>query len=384
MGPGTKPECEVCGARLSASATRCYVCGTATGADHQQRRCANCGSPAAQQAKTCLMCNAPLDGVPLRGGLTRVSWPWVGAVALVVALVVVGWNYWRGQPQPAAVVPTATPRATHTPTPRWTPTPIDTATPRPSPTPSPTPIFHEVQSGETIIFIASYYGTTSEAIMEANGLDESTARMLLPGQELLIPSTGPVGGPIPGAVAQGPQVIHEVESGETLISIAIDYDTTVEGILDANDLDSPDLIYVGQELIVPLMPPTTTPTLTPSATPSSTPGPPYDAPHPLTPGDGAMFQGEDAVILLSWTSVAILRDSQAYRVELETPARMTPITHITQGTSWRLPPELWPSGRRRALTWQVTVVQRLNSTSDDPSSWEPLSLPSETRHFEWR
>jgi LysM repeat protein len=220
--------------------------------------------------------------------------------------------------------------------------------------------------------------------MEANGLDESTARMLLPGQELLIPSTGPVGGPIPGAAAQGPQVIHEVESGETLISIAIDYDTTVEGILDANDLDSPDLIYVGQELIVPLMPPTTTPTLTPTPTPSSTPGPPYDAPHPLTPGDGAVFQGEDAVILLSWTSVAILKDNQAYRVELETPARMTPITHITQGTSWRLPPEFWPSGRRRALTWRVTVVQRLSPTSDDPSSWELLSLPSETRHFEWR
>jgi len=220
--------------------------------------------------------------------------------------------------------------------------------------------------------------------MKANQLDETSARMLMPGQKLLIPSTGPVGGPIPNGAAPPPQVIHEVQSGETLISIAIDYDTTVEAILDANALDSPDLIYEGQQLIVPLMPPTATPTLTLTPTPSSTPGPPYAAPHLLSPSDGALFQGQEAVILLSWTSVAILHEDQAYLVELETPAQVMPITYATQSTSWRLPSELRPTGRRRALTWRVTVVQRAaNSTSDALPEWEPVSLPSETRHFVW-
>jgi len=314
-----------------------------------------------------------------------VSWLWVAAVAMVVALTVVGLSYWRRQSQPAAAVPTATPTVADVPKPTQArvamPTSALTATP--SPAPSPTPIIHEVQSGETLIYIASYYGTTYETIMEANGLDEDSARLLRPGQELIIPSTGPVGGRVPGATAQPPQVIHEVQSGETLISIATDYDTTVEAILDANDLDSPDLIYVGQQILVPLMPPTMTPTLTPPPTPSSTPGPPYPAPQSLHPGDAAVFQGQDAVVLLSWTSVTILGEDQAYLVELETPGQITPITYTTQGTSWRLPAELRPSGRRRAMTWRVTVVQRANSPSEDPPEWEPLSLPSETRHFVW-
>jgi len=329
------------------------------------------------------MCGATLDGVSVRNALAGVSWLWVGAVALVVALVVVGWNYWLNQPQPVAVVSTATPTVAHTLTPARTATATTALTPLSTPVPSPTPIIHEVQSGETLIYIASYYGTAVDGIMKANKLDETSARMLMPGQKLLIPSTGPVGGPIPNGAAPPPQVIHEVKSGETLISIAIDYDTTVEAILDANDLDSPDLIYEGQQLLVPLMPPTATPTLTLTPTPSSTPGPPYAAPHLLSPSDGALFQGEKAAILLSWTSVAILRADQAYLVELETPAQITSITYTTQGTSWRLPSELRPTGRRRAITWRVTVVQRANSTSDAPPEWEPVSLPSETRHFVW-
>ncbi len=331
------------------------------------------------------MCDAPLDQMPVQGGLGSVSWLWVGAVALIVALVAVGWSRWQDRSQPVAVAPPTTPTLTVTPTPTVaptaTPTPIPSATP--SPVPSPTPIIHQVQSGETLIYIASYYGTTTEAIMEANGLDETSARLLRPGQELLIPSTGPVGGPVPGSTAQPPQVIHEVGSGETLISIAEQYDTTVEAIMDANDLDSPDLIYVGQQLIVPLMPPTVTPTPTNTPTPTSTPGPPYPAPHLLSPTDGAVFEGDEAVILLAWTSVGILREDQRYLVEVETPARTVPVTYATQGTSWRLPSDLWPTGRRRTLAWRVTVVRQVNPASGGPPTWKPLSLPSETRRFVW-
>jgi LysM repeat protein len=377
-------ECVNCGTRLPSGRTCCPVCGVFVREGHQQRRCPNCGAPAAQRARTCLMCDAPLDREPARGGLASVSWQWIGAVALIAALIVVGWSRWRNQPQPVAAVPKATPSPTVTPTPMpmGTPTPIPSATP--SPVPSPTPIIHVVQSGETIIYIASYYGTTSEAIMKANGLDETLARLLRPGQELLIPSTGPVGGPVPGSTAQPLQVIHEVASGETLSSIADEYDTNVEAILAANELDSPDLIYVGQELVVPLMPPTATPTPSPTPTPTTTPGPPYPAPDLLFPVEGAVIEGEDAVILLTWTSVGILRDNQAYLVELETPAQVAPVTYTTQGTSWRLPPDLWPTGRRRTLTWRVTVVQQANPTSGGPAAQEPLSPPTETRHFEWR
>jgi len=377
-------ECVNCGARLSSGERRCPTCGALVSGGRRQRRCLNCGTPAAQQAKTCLMCGSSLDRMPVRGGLFSVSWLWVGVVALVAALVAVGWVRWREQPRPVVTAPTVTPTATTTPTLPPTATPVPSPTNSPSPVPSPTPIIHIVQSGETIVYIASYYGITPETVMKANRLDEASARLLRPGQELLIPSTGPVGGPIPGSTQQPPQVIYEVQSGETLSSIADQYDTTVEAILAANRLDSPDLIYEGQELIIPLMPPTATPTLTPTPTPTATPGPPYPAPNLLSPANDAVFQGQDAVIVLNWTSVGILTDNQAYRVELETPASTAPVTYTTQGTAWRLPSDLWPGGRRRTMTWRVTVVQQATSTPDGQPVWEPLSLPTETRRLVWR
>jgi LysM repeat protein len=381
---GVEPECLNCGARLPAGATRCPVCGTWTHTQPQQRRCPNCGTPAAQQAQDCLMCGASLEEVSLTDGLANVSWPWVTAVALIVALVGAGWSYWTNQNETVAAVPSATPSATSTSTP-WllAAEATATATGTPSPVPTPTPIVHEIQAGETVYYIASYYGTSPEAILEANGLDENSARLLRVGQKLTIPSSGAVGGPVPGRARQAPRVIHEVKSGETLITIASDFGTTVEAIMGANDLDSPDLIYEGQNLIVPLMPPTATPTLTPTATPSSTPGPPYPAPDLLSPPNSIIFQGADAIIVLSWTSVGILRENQAYLVELETPAHADPIRYTTQATAWRLPLDLRPTGRRRGLSWRVTVVEQ-SASDPDVSAWEPISLPSETRHFVWQ
>jgi LysM repeat protein len=387
-------ECVNCGARLSPGERRCPTCGALVAGGRRQRRCLNCGTPAAQQAKTCLMCGAPLDRMPARGGLSGVSLFWVGVVALVAALAALGWNRWRGeQPAQVVVVPAASPSAQPplgaapaTPTPTQPPTATTTpsATLTLTPEASATPIVHVVKSGETIIYIASYYGTSSDAIMKANGLDEAGARMLHIGQELVIPSTGPVGGPQPEGNAKPPQVIHEVASGETLSSIADKYDTSVESILAANKLSSPDLIYQGQELVVPLMPPTATPTPTPTSTLTPTPGPPFPAPALLSPADNAVFNGPDAAIVLDWASVGILNDDQVYLVEVETPIGKTPLTYTTQGTSWRLSADLWPSGQQQTLKWRVTVVGREDTSSEEQPVWRPLSPPAEWRRFVWQ
>jgi LysM repeat protein len=330
------------------------------------------------------MCGAPLDRMPTRGGLSGVSLFWVGVVALVAALAALGWSRWREQPAQVAVIPTASPTATATPTRLPTATPAPSATLTLSPVASATPIVHVVRAGETIIYIASYYGTSADSILKANGLDETSARMLHVGQELVIPSTGPVGGPQPDDSQPPPQVIHEVASGETLSSIADEYDTTVEAILAANKLSSPDLIYQGQELVVPLMPPTATPTPTPTPTLTPTPGPPFAAPALLSPANNALFNGPDAVIVLDWTSVGILNDNQAYLVEVETPSGKTPLTYTTQATSWRLSADLWPSGRQRTLKWWVTVVGNEDTSGEGQPVWKPLSPPAESRRFVWQ
>ncbi|MBC7251290.1 MAG: LysM peptidoglycan-binding domain-containing protein [Anaerolineae bacterium] len=47
------------------------------------------------------------------------------------------------------------------------------------------------------------------------------------------------------------QIIHTVQAGETLFLIAERYGTTVEAIVAANGLSDPDLIFVGQQLVIP-------------------------------------------------------------------------------------------------------------------------------------
>lgn len=44
---------------------------------------------------------------------------------------------------------------------------------------------------------------------------------------------------------------YTVRSGDTLSSIAQEQGTTVEAIVEANDIDDPDVIDIGQELTIP-------------------------------------------------------------------------------------------------------------------------------------
>ena len=69
-------------------------------------------------------------------------------------------------------------------------TPAEPAEPEPDPTPDPPRAEHvyEVQSGDTLWGIAQEFGTTVEAIVEANDLDDPDR--IAPGDELVIPVDG--------------------------------------------------------------------------------------------------------------------------------------------------------------------------------------------------
>lgn len=57
-------------------------------------------------------------------------------------------------------------------------------------------------------------------------------------------------GPQPSAATPGPP-IHVVQAGETLFWIAQKYDVLPERIMEENNLTDPDLLSIGQELIIP-------------------------------------------------------------------------------------------------------------------------------------
>lgn len=123
-------------------------------------------------------------------------------------------------------------------TPAPTPTPKPTSTPG-GPTPQPT--VYIVQPGDTLTSIARRFGTTVQAIAQANHI--VNPNRIYVGQRLVIPGVPPTQPPCTGT--------HIVRYGETLTSIARRYGTTVWTLAQMNNLANPNIIYAGQVLRVP-------------------------------------------------------------------------------------------------------------------------------------
>lgn len=104
-------------------------------------------------------------------------------------------------------------------------------------------VVHIVQGGEGLFDIAAFYGVTADEIAQANNI--TNRNMLRTGQELIIPGVSAQ----QAAAARGN--IHVVAAGESLLGIAVRYGVTVEEIMAANEINNPDAIYEGQELIIP-------------------------------------------------------------------------------------------------------------------------------------
>ena len=65
------------------------------------------------------------------------------------------------------------------------------------------------------------------------------------------PTSVPTPAPKPPVIETPVPVVYEVQPGDTLAAIAAKYNVTVEEIMAANDLEDPNIISVGQELIFP-------------------------------------------------------------------------------------------------------------------------------------
>lgn len=104
-------------------------------------------------------------------------------------------------------------------------------------------VFYFVQPGETLFAIARRYRTTVHALVTANRLKDPNA--ISPGQALLIPRPGQRPSPPPGGV------VHRVRRGETALSLAARYGTTVKAIMLANQLAHPEFVEPGQRLVIP-------------------------------------------------------------------------------------------------------------------------------------
>jgi Membrane proteins related to metalloendopeptidases len=99
---------------------------------------------------------------------------------------------------------------------------------------------HVVQRGETLYRIAQRYSLSVDELVLANGITNPSSIQV--GQRLLIP--------IHGAIAEAAPLVHVVRPGETLRSIGQLYRVSVEDLIARNQLLNPNVIYVGQRLVI--------------------------------------------------------------------------------------------------------------------------------------
>jgi len=102
-----------------------------------------------------------------------------------------------------------------------------------------------VKPGDTLYKIASLYGVTVSAIVTANNI--TNPNLIYPNQVLVIPATTP----------STSTVRYVVQAGDTLYKIAARYGVTVSAIVTANNIANPNLINIGQVLVIPASAPTT-------------------------------------------------------------------------------------------------------------------------------
>ncbi len=121
--------------------------------------------------------------------------------------------------------------------------------PEPNPNPEPTPdpdgsnnIYYYVKRGDTLSHIALWYNTSVENLVRLNNIKNPD--LIYIGQRLLI------------SVSDDPnkskEVKYTVRRGDTLSKIANRYGITVNEIVLLNNIKDPNLIYVGQQLRIPL------------------------------------------------------------------------------------------------------------------------------------
>ena len=236
--------------------------------------------------------------------------------------------------------PTATPEPSLTPEP--TERPSATAAASPSPTAEATPasdefpdtVLHVVVAEDTVSGLALQYGSAVEAIRRANDLDASS--LIVVGQRLIIPVNLP---PASNAAAHTPTfrptrtptatptpkptatpITYQIQPGDAMVNIALRYGTTVELLVEINNIGNPDQIDVGQILLIPTaIPPTLDGALRPTVTlyptdgptpdpMAATPAPPWYSTYVVQPGDTldeiAREQGTTVQALIELNSIS--------------------------------------------------------------------------------
>lgn len=311
-------------------------------------------------------------------------------VLLIILLVGLGagavYLFARSTPQ---IVVDFTATVTRSPTATITVTPTATATGTPVPTATPLPPKeYVVKAQDTCSKIAILFNVSIPSIVLLNNLPADCGTLSV-GQKLIIPQPTPTASPQPTSTQNAVQATdkaceifkYTVKDNDTLGGISTNYNVPPEAIKEYNGMSS-DIVFVGQELKIPLC----RRRPTPGPTPTSTPPPPYAAPVPLLPVDGAAFMSSSDVITLQWSSVGTLRQNEAYAVTVENLTEGTgrKLVEYVTDTKFIVPTTFRPSGSSpHIMRWFVVPVRQSGTTKDGQPIYEQGGAASVQRVFSW-
>lgn len=123
---------------------------------------------------------------------------------------------------------------------------------------------YTVQPGDTLSAISATYGVSVAILAQVNQI--ANPDLIITGQQLAIPAAAPPPAPIPDPVIAPPPAsepapespgtgggspAYSVQSGDTLSAIASRFGVTVAALVSANGIANPDLIIVGQTMLIP-------------------------------------------------------------------------------------------------------------------------------------
>lgn len=319
--------------------------------------------------------------------------------------------------------------------------PIPSDTPTPTITPTPGPCYQTAQSGDTVWGMAIRCGhgdmAIVDVILEMNDMD--TPQELQLGQTLTIPWPTPTAAPgvtedaassagtgggdeatgeatqeilynefgTPDIMAQYANIEptlrpgmawHVVQPGETILGVAMEYDTTVNLLSQINPeipfyqceanipTGGPNCVVLlgeGQRVRVPVPLPSITPTPSPvgTLTPTPTATPTFNAPYVLGPDTDAHFNA-DEIITLRWGGTGTLGTSERYVVRVRDLQTGEVYLAAISDAAYILPGGWQPSdGKKHEFEWTIStgLVDPQNNILQEGHATEPRKFTWESR-----
>ncbi len=297
--------------------------------------------------------------------------------------------------------------------------PPATPTQMPTPTDTPGPYEYTIQADDTLGYIVQLFGyrdfgvfdeivRMNDNIPNADSLPGPGAVILIPRQTAtptpedftpapdLSQSLG-IGvaptSPSTGLNVDAPIIEHMVTEGQTIVDIAVLYNTTLEVLavlnpdisfagcnfeIQSGGPNCGPILQVGQTVLVPA--PTPTPTLspTPSGSETPTPTPTHAPPVVISPPRDAIVPA--GPFLLEWVSVGVLLPDEVYLVQVTDTKTGQIFNDITRDTALLLPDSLVPTdGETHVMQWTVTVAK-----PNADGVYGIVSGTPEIRAFSWQ